>query len=123
MAAPLTGTTTSAPAVAPAAANLLANGGFESGFAGWSDWGNTSVVTGPASSGSYALRVGTAAGGAGHDVTGIVAGGTYLLAVQGKVSDASETGFVGVNFVDAAGNVIGQGSAAFGSTTYQHRSR
>ncbi|HEY0883739.1 MAG TPA: hypothetical protein VGE20_00570, partial [Ramlibacter sp.] len=64
------------PARAPLradAANLLSNPGFESGMAGWVNWDNAQVVDGEGASGSLrALRVGTAAGGAGLDVGGIV---------------------------------------------------
>lgn len=86
--------------------NLLANGGFEAGMAGWVDWGNTHVVASPFDSGASALSVGPAAGGAGFNVDGIVPGTTYRLAVTAKVSDASETVYVGVNFLDQAGSVI-----------------
>ncbi len=48
------------------AANLVANGGFESGMTHWVDWGNASVFSGQANSGASALGVGTAAGGAGQ---------------------------------------------------------
>jgi hypothetical protein len=41
-----------------------------------------------------------------------------VLTASVKVSDASETGFVGINFLDAAGNVIGQGSTAVSTTAY-----
>jgi hypothetical protein len=76
------------------------------------------AASGQASSDSYALRVGPSAGGAGHDVTGVVAGTAYVLMVQVKVSDASETVFVGVNFIDLSGNVIAQQSATVSTTTY-----
>lgn len=87
--------------------NLLSNGGFEAGTAGWVDWGNTHIVTSPFDSGASALSVGPVAGGAGYNVDGIAPGTTYRLAVTARVSDASEMVYVGVNFLDQEGSVIG----------------
>lgn len=110
---------TSAPAATtPAAGNLVANGGFENGMADWGNWGNASVVSGQASSGSSALRVGPGAGGVGQLVQAIVPGTTYRLMAQAKVSAASETAYVGLNFVDAAGNPLTQNSVLVNSTSY-----
>lgn len=110
---------TSAPAAAaPAPENMVANGGFESGIADWANWGNASLVTGQASSGSTSLRVGPAAGGVGQVVAGIVPGNTYRLTAQAKVSAASETAYVGLNFVDAAGTPLTQNSMLVNSTSW-----
>jgi hypothetical protein len=106
------------PAVAPASTNLLVNGGFESGMSPWVDWGNTHVVSGQASSGSSALSVGTDAGGAGQTVSGIQPGTEYLLTARARVSNASETIYVGVNFVDAFGEPVKQDTAPVTSTAY-----
>lgn len=106
------------PPPPPPASNLLSNGGFEAGMTGWVDWGNTQIVNGQANSGTAALSVGAAAGGAGHNVDGIVPGTSYRLGVSAKVSDASETVFVGVNFLDAAGSLVGSTHRATSSTSY-----
>src|SRR5215208_3460964 len=69
------------PSPAPlraATANLLSNPDFEAGMTDWGDWSNSQVVDGAGASGSRALRVGAAAGGAGHDVDGILPGATRL---------------------------------------------
>lgn len=79
---------------------------FEGGMSAWSNWGNTRVVAGMGTSGSQAMQVGTAAGGGGLDVAGIAPGTTYRLSAQVKVSDPSETGYVGVKFMDDAGATL-----------------
>lgn len=106
------------PPPAPVEGNLLSNGGFEAGMAGWVDWGNTRIVSDPVNSGASALAVGPAAGGAGHNVDGIVPGTTYRLVAHGKVSDASEKVFVGVNFLNEAGALVGSTQFSTTSTSY-----
>jgi hypothetical protein len=101
-----------------ASASMVSNGGFENGMNGWIDWGGTAVVAGQANSGTSALRVGTSAGGAGQSVAGIVPGNTYRLRAQAKVSTASETAYVGVNFIDEAGIPFTQNSVLVSSTAY-----
>ena len=49
---------------------------------------------------------------------GIVPGTTYRLAVSAKVSDASETVFVGVNFLDQAGAAVGSTQLSTKSISY-----
>src|SRR6185369_10431115 len=88
-------------AAAAAAPNLLSNPDFEAGMTDWVNWSNSQVVDGAGASGSLrALRVGTAAGGASHDVGGIVAGARYRLIGQLKVSDPSEVVYLGINILD-----------------------
>lgn len=106
------------PPPPPVEGNLLSNGGFEAGMAGWVDWGNTRIVSDPVNSGASALGVGPAAGGAGHNVDGIVPGTTYRLVAHGKVSDASEKVFVGVNFLDEGGALVGSAQFSTTSTSY-----
>ena len=106
------------PPPAPPGSNLVSNGGFENGMTDWVNWGNASVVSGQASSGTSALSVGTAAGGAGHDVDGIVPGTVYRLVAQAKVSDASGTVFVGVNLLNQAGTTVAQQASSVSSTSY-----
>lgn len=98
--------------------NLVSNGSFESGTTGWINYGNADVVSGQASSGTSALRVGTAAGGAGQEIGGIVPGLTYRLTAQAKVSVASETVYVGINFIDLSGASLTQNSVVVASTAY-----
>jgi hypothetical protein len=106
------------PTSAPPASNLVSNGGFESGMANWVNWGNASAVSGQANSGTSALSVGTAAGGAGQTVGGIVPGTVYRLVAHAKVSDSSETVFVGVNLLNQAGAAVAQMAVPVSSTTY-----
>ena len=107
---------TSAAAVTPGAANMVVNGGFESAMTAWVDWGNSTVVAGQGSSGSSALGVGADAGGAGQVVGGIVPGTTYRLTAQAKVAVASDTVYVGLNFLDASGVPVTQNAQLVSST-------
>lgn len=102
----------------PPAANLLANPGFESGMAGWTDWGNSLAAAAQANSGSSAARVGTAAGGFGQHVEGILPGQIYRLSAAAKVSDAAEVVYLGVSFFDAAGTKLLEQSVQTSSTSY-----
>ncbi|MBK6007292.1 carbohydrate binding domain-containing protein [Ramlibacter ginsenosidimutans] len=103
--------------------NLLANPSFESGMANWGDWGNTQVLDGTGAAGTLrALRVGTAAGGAAQDVTGLTTGTRYQLSVLARVSDPSETVVVGVNMVDASGVNLAQEAVRVTNTTYSQAS-
>ena len=101
----------------PPPGNLVGNGGFENGMGGWTDWGNATPVAGQGSSGSAALEVGPAAGGAGQTIGG-VAPGSYRFTVNARVSVASETGYVGFNVLDAAGAVVASNSQTVSSTAY-----
>lgn len=106
------------PQPQPIEGNLLSNGGFETGMTGWVDWGNSHIVQSPVNSGTSALSVGPDAGGAGYPVDGIVPGTTYRMAVSARVSDASETVFVGVNLLDQANTPVAQQALAVSSTSY-----
>jgi hypothetical protein len=121
--APTTPTSTTTPpsnttAAAAPSANLVSNPGFESSLTGWGNWGNAMSVTDQSFAGSNSLRVGTAAGGVGQNVTGIVAGTTYRFAGQAKVSVAGETVFLGFKFQDAGGVTLLEKSGPVTSTAY-----
>lgn len=91
-------------------------------MAGWSNWGNASAVAGQSSSGTYAVRVGTGAGGFGQDVvSGIVAGRTYSLSGRAMKTVASDAAYLGLTFFDAAGNTLLQHSVPITTTTYFRR--
>ena len=107
---------TSAPVVT--GGNLVSNNGFESALANWSDWGNASAVSGQSSSGSYAVRVGSGAGGLGHDVASVVGGKTYRLSGQVKVSDAAEVAYLGLSFFDPQGNKLLEENVPVSSTSW-----
>ena len=112
------GTPSRAPLRADSA-NLLSNPGFETGMSDWVNWGNAQVVDGAGASGSLrALRVGTAAGGAGLDVGGVVAGVRYRLTSQARVSDPSEVVYIGINILDEGHATIAQELVPVSATTY-----
>jgi hypothetical protein len=102
----------------PPESNLLSNGGFESGLAQWVNWGNAATSATQPYAGSAAAQVGTAAGGFGQTVSGIVAGNAYRLSAQVKVSRADEVGFVGVKFMDDSGTSLLDRNVAFTSTAW-----
>lgn len=99
----------------PGPGNMVSNGGFENGMAGWVDWGHATPAADSVGSGA-ALAVGPAAGGAGQEIAGILPGSTYRLSAQARVSAASDTVYVGVNFLDASGAQLTQNSVLVNST-------
>lgn len=103
--------------------NLLANSGFESDLAGWTvDWGNSTVTTGNAHSGSKALQVGSAFGGRGQTVTsGVAAGGVYRLGGWGKVANLSNTLFLGIQFQNSGGTTLAEYKIEYNSTSYEYK--
>jgi hypothetical protein len=113
-----TTTTTTTTTSSTTAVNLVSNPGFESGMNGWTNWGNATVVTGQASSGSYALQVGSAAGGAGNTVAALTAGASYRFSGMAKVSIAGETVLPGVKFLDSTGKVLLEKNMPMTSTAY-----
>jgi hypothetical protein len=81
------------PKVAYGSTNFVQNGGFETGStANWDSWGSPSVLTGNASSGTFALRL---LPGAGVDqvVTGLQPNTTYTLSamVRNSTNDSGGT--------------------------------
>ncbi len=87
----------------PPPPNLLANPGFEQGVANWSNWGNISALQSNAHGGAYALRTGTAGGGAGQTLTTLSPGTAYVLRGWGRVGAAGETGWLGVTLTHTSG--------------------
>lgn len=100
----------------PGPGNMVTNGGFENGMAGWVDWGHAGTAADSVGSGGAALVVGSAAGGAGQEIAGILPGSTYRLAAQARVSVPSDTVYVGVNFLDGSGAPLTQNSVLVNST-------
>jgi len=95
-----TTTTTQPTSTTAASGNLLSNGDFAGGLAGWSNWGNSQVVGGM-------LQVGTAAGGVGQNIdTKVAAGVRYQLTGTANITAAAEGVFVGVKLMDSAGTVL-----------------
>lgn len=79
-------------------ANVLTNGGFETGsLSPWIRSGTgANVVASNARTGTYALQTGAAASGVEQSVTGLASSGTYLLAGWAKASTGGEQVAVGV---------------------------
>ncbi|MGI6141376.1 MAG: beta-glucanase [Caldicoprobacterales bacterium] len=102
--------------------NLIQNPGFESGAASWNAWGNSFVVSNNAKSGTYSLRTGTGAGGRGQIIEGVTALKSYTFSVWGKVSKSNTMGYVGVDCMDANGNIISKPQLTFNSTSYTQKS-
>src|SRR6185369_10979363 len=113
-----TATTTPLAAAPASTTNLVSNPGFESGLTGWGNWGNAQAVTGQSASGSQSVRVGTAAGGVGQNVAGMIAGTSYHFTSKVKVSVAGETAYVGVKFQDATGATLLDKITPVTSTSY-----
>lgn len=90
----------------PTRVNLVTNPGFELGSQDWTNWGNSSIVSGTKNSGTYSLKV-SGEGGRVQTMQGVTANKTYTLVVAGKLSaSVSQACTVGVDFKDSGGNTI-----------------
>jgi Carbohydrate binding domain len=86
----------STPTPSPTPSNRVSNPGFESGaLSPWTSW-NNSVVTGSSHSGTYSMKVGTAAGSGEQTITGLSPNTTYTLTGWTKVSATSVESRIGV---------------------------
>jgi len=103
----------------PLHANQLANPGFESGVASWTDFGNSSSVTGNAYAGTFSLRVGTAAGGRSQNVSSIASGAVYHASAAGKFSStaSSEGGWLLAKCYNASNTLLATQSVPFADAT------
>lgn len=84
--------------------DLIPDGGFEldDPYFEWTDWGNATRVSNNARTGSYSLRVGTAAGGRAVRLLPITVGNTYTFSAWGKFTTAgTDSAYVTVRFLDA----------------------
>lgn len=108
-------------------ANVLTNGGFETGsLSPWIRSGTgANVVASNARTGTYSLQTGAAASGVEQSVTGLASSGTYLLAGWAKAATGGEQVAVGVKsfggtetFLRTAGTAYAQQPVFFttGST-------
>lgn len=101
-----------------ASGNLVNNGSFDGGFAGWDNWGNAGTTSTQAASGPAAAQVGTGAGGFGQWIANVVPGTSYRVSAQAKVSSATDIAYLGVMFTDDAGTGLAVQNAVLRSTTY-----
>lgn len=108
------------PSPSPPPASVIQNGRFENGLTGWGNFAGTSVVSGSGNvwTGTYAIRVGTGAGGAYQDVTGVAAG-SYTLAFAGKVGSSTDRGYVGVTFYDVNRKRIGEVQRGYANLSWR----
>jgi hypothetical protein len=99
--------------------NLVQNPGFESGLSNWSDWGNNTLVVVGAYDGTYSLMTGTGNGGVGQQISGLNPGNTYVMAVAAKTGSHGDLGgWLGVEFIDNYGNVVGLAHVNVSSTSW-----
>ncbi len=102
--------------------NLVGNPGFEHQNAGWSNWGNSEVVTDHVHHGTYALRIGTGGGGRVQDIrTDIEEGSSYVLSGWGKVGASGETGLTRIRFYDASNNQLSLNAIEYTETEYTYK--
>ena len=98
-----------------AAAELLANPGFEAGAEGWQDWGHAYGIRHPlrAHTGEGCLLV-QGQGGWSQNLTRAVAPGrTYRLSGFGKLSVPGGTGYIGLRCWDATGKKLQEAALSF----------
>lgn len=111
--------TISGTAPPPAATNLVANPGFENGLTSWTNWGNSTAVTGQALSGTSSLQIGMAAGGMGQLISApLTVGTTYRVSASAKVASAPDIVYIGVKVLNSAGGVLLDFSRQVGTTSY-----
>lgn len=90
----------------PAEVNLILNGGFEEGLAGWQDWGGTHLAgAADAHDGSAALKV-SRRGGAGNYFD-LEPSTVYIFEAWSRVDAPGSEGWVGVKITDADGRDVG----------------
>ncbi|MBX3021763.1 MAG: family 16 glycosylhydrolase [Bdellovibrionales bacterium] len=105
------------PSAAPRA-NLVDNSGFEADFAGWEDWGSSTITTVGKNSGNKAVRI-TGTGGRGQEVIyRLQTGGTYVLKVFARVASTSDSAYVGVRYFDAGNATMGDQRVRINTTAF-----
>jgi hypothetical protein len=102
--------------------NMLQNPGFENDLSiGWtSDWGNSTRVTSPIRSGSYALKVGPAQEGRAQILTsGFTIGNTYTISAYGRLSTSGAPlgTFIGAICKNSSGDRTGTFTSSDITTT------
>ncbi|HZG56690.1 PA14 domain-containing protein [Paenibacillus sp.] len=108
--------------LSPYVSNMLANGSFESNsLSGWANWGNSQVVNTNASQGTYAVRVGTGAGGIAQEIhSGFSAGNTVRLEASAFADSSASLVEVAVKFKNSSNQDVTSGATlSFNATSYQ----
>jgi alpha-L-arabinofuranosidase len=85
--------------------NLVSNPSFEQGIIGWDNWGNASVVSSNAKSGSKSVRIGTGAGGQGQELP-LQSNKSYTCSINAKLGNLAEQAWVGVTLKNTLGQEI-----------------
>jgi hypothetical protein len=104
--------------------NLLVNGGFESGTANWSDWGNRSATTAEAHSGTQSLRIGAGGSGGGGNYLDLEPNTTYILGAWGKhdVTPAGGPSDIGFQYRSTEGAPQQKFVLSFTETAWTYKS-
>ncbi|MHA4809506.1 carbohydrate binding domain-containing protein [Flavitalea flava] len=96
---------------------LLANPGFESGSAFWTNLGNAGVQNSAANSGSNGISI-TGAGGFNQIInSGFTIGNTYTISGFGKMSNTAGKGVIGIKCRNAADSVLLEEDLSFTTET------
>lgn len=106
--------------------NLIPNPGFENGYKYWNiNYGSALLSNDNAHKGTYAMRIGSATGGIGQIITeDVYPNRSYTFSALGKVNSSTSNCFVGIDCLNAAGNVIKRSVSElnFSSTKYEEKS-
>jgi hypothetical protein len=105
-----------------AAADLVKNGGFESGGRNWDNWAAMAVVRDAPRSGGASMRIGPKQGGAGQAIGSVRPGDRLVFRAWARVSKKGEVGWVGVDFFDAADKKDSR-SIELTNTAYEEKTR
>ncbi len=112
---------TPAPASAPSSTTTVTvdNAGFELGRQGWYFYGSATTTSTGQHSGSSALKIGRAMGGAEQDLASrLQVGGKYKLSAYAKAGRSGESASIGMKFLDRAGNILSERYAMINTTSY-----
>ncbi len=102
--------------------NLLPNGDIEAGMTGWSNWGRTSAQSTTVHGGTKALSTPGGEGGAGNNsaISSMAPGRLYRLSGWGKLTNAGETAWIGIQLLSGGVEVFNEGVALTVTTQWQN---
>lgn len=98
----------------------VSNSGFENNLAGWTNNGNTVIVT-DVHSGTSAARTGTGQGGLNSGLIPIAAG-QVTFSVWAKISGSPSWAGVGLDFLNSSGTELSEINLQITATSYTQRS-
>ena len=98
----------------------LTNPGFAQGLTGWTNWGNTTVVSGQGAPSGYSACSGTGAGGIGQDISSqLTAGAVYTVTAYAMVLATGASTHLGIQFRNSSGNIFDYRDVSPNTTTFQ----